>query len=137
MGPSRTVARRSGWLVGLAFLALSLPAGAEREAGTEEEPRYRFGFEVKGHWRDSEAARFPSPFPFTPEMIPLGQTRVFMETVEEGGMKGFFKTLMTGSDPLLRLEPAAARSNGGIDLRLLCAFMLLLFEITVPLDRST
>lgn len=55
------------------------------------------------------------------------------EQVEEGGVKGFFKTLMTGSDPLLRLEPAAAES----DTRLFCGFMLLLYEITVPLDRST
>ena len=44
---------------------------------------------------------------------------------------------MTGSDPLLRLEPAAISSLGGIDTRLFCGFMLLLYEITVPLDRST
>ena len=55
------------------------------------------------------------------------------EKVEEGGVKGFFKTLLTGSDPLLRLEPAAAQ----IDTRLFCCFMLLLYEITVTLDRST
>jgi len=55
------------------------------------------------------------------------------EQTEEGGVKGFFKTLMTGSDPLLRLGPAAAE----IDTRLFCCLMLLLYEITVPLDRST
>ena len=55
------------------------------------------------------------------------------EQVEEGGVKGLFKTLLTNSDPLLRLEPAAAET----DTRLFCGFMLLLYEITVPLDRST
>lgn len=55
------------------------------------------------------------------------------EQVAEGGIKGFLKTLATGSDPLLRLEPAGA----GIDPRLLCCLLLLLYEITVPLDRAT
>jgi hypothetical protein len=40
---------------------------------------------------------------------------------------------MAAIDPLLRLEPAAA----AVDPRLFCGFMLLLYEITVPLDRST
>jgi len=55
------------------------------------------------------------------------------EEVAERGVKGFVKTLLTGSDPLLRLAPAAAEA----DTRLFCGFMLLLYEITVPLDRAT
>ncbi len=55
------------------------------------------------------------------------------EKASDGGIKGFFKTLVTASDPLLRLEPAGTR----IDRRLLCCLLLLLYEITVPLDRAT
>lgn len=43
-----------------------------------------FGFEVRGHWRDSDAARFASPFPFPPEIFPPGQNQAFQETVEPG-----------------------------------------------------
>jgi hypothetical protein len=51
----------------------------------------------------------------------------------EGGVKGFLKGFVAATDPLLRLEPAAA----AVVPRLFCGFMLLLYEITVPLDRST
>ncbi len=62
---------------------LSLPASAQ-EAFEEEEERLKFGFEVKGHWRDSDSVRFPSPFPFPMQALPLGQPRGLMETVEAG-----------------------------------------------------
>jgi hypothetical protein len=55
------------------------------------------------------------------------------EPVADGGAKGFLKGLLAPIDPLLRLEPAAA----AVDPRLLCCLLLLLYEITVPLDRST
>lgn len=68
------------------FLFLSLPLAAQSgDAETEDTPRYRFGFELKGHWRDSDEARFPSPFPFRPEQLLPGQDGVFLETVEPGG----------------------------------------------------
>lgn len=70
-------------LAGALLLLAPSPLGAQEEP--EEPPRYRFGFEVKGHWRDSDAARFPSPFPFRPDQVPTGQSRVFLETVEAGG----------------------------------------------------
>jgi hypothetical protein len=55
------------------------------------------------------------------------------EPVADGGAKGFLNGLLAPIDPLLRLEPAAA----AVDPRLLCCLLLLLYEITVPLDRST
>jgi len=65
---------------------------------------------------------------------PIGSVREERrEAVAAGGVTGFLKGLVTPIDPLLRLEPAAA----AVDPRLFCAFMLLLYEITVPLDRTT
>lgn len=85
---------RSVCLVALATLAALAPravAAAEGEpAGDAEEappslhPRFDFGFEVKAHARDSEANRFPVPFPFPPEQLPPGQARAFEETVDAG-----------------------------------------------------
>lgn len=45
----------------------------------------RFGFEVKGHYRDSDEASFPAPFIFPPGALPGGATRAFMETPDPGG----------------------------------------------------
>ena len=77
-----------GWSAALAaWSCLMLPIGAfgdESDDPMADESFYRFGFEIKGHLRDSEAARFPSPFPFDPSMIPAGQAQVFLETVESG-----------------------------------------------------
>lgn len=73
---------------GLLLTALAAPVaardGAAPGAAAPDEPRYRFGLEVKGHWRSSDAQRFPSPFPFRPEQLPPGQSRIFLETVEPG-----------------------------------------------------
>ncbi|MEM7222300.1 MAG: hypothetical protein AAF495_04935 [Pseudomonadota bacterium] len=55
------------------------------------------------------------------------------EKIKARGLRGFFKTLVTTSDPVLRLESARALP----DLRLLAMTVFLLYEITVPLDRST
>src|SRR5690606_20773785 len=41
-----------------------------------------WGFEAKAHFRDSEASRNPSPFPFPPEFLPPGQQGAFQETVD-------------------------------------------------------
>ena len=72
----------------LSLLFLPSPLAAQPEDSREEDPSgYRFGVEVKGHWRDSEAIRFESPFPFTEDMRPPGPgiQPVFFETVEPGG----------------------------------------------------
>lgn len=60
---------------------------AAAEAAAEGDPtrvRLLWGFEVKTHFRDSEANRFPVPFPFTPDMLPPGAAQGFMATVDPG-----------------------------------------------------
>ena len=54
------------------------------------------------------------------------------EKVKKKGIFGFLKRLVVSSDPVLRLELAAV----DVDPRLFCGFLLVLYEITVPLDRS-
>ncbi len=54
------------WVLCLLLLASPFAAQSE-DTAAEDEPRHRFGFEVKGHWRDTDEARFPSPFPFALE----------------------------------------------------------------------
>ena len=66
------------------FLALPLAAQLD-EAEADDAPGYRFGFELKGHYRDSDEARFPSPVPIRPDQLFPGQEGVFLETVEPGG----------------------------------------------------
>lgn len=50
----------------------------------EELPRYRLGFAVKAHYRDSESQRFASPFRFDRDQLPPDQEEGFMETVDAG-----------------------------------------------------
>lgn len=78
---------------GFVWVVLSLllagPAWAQEpdEAVVAEEqpgPRFEFGLEAKAHVRNSDLNRFPVNFPFTPGMLPPGQTRGFEETVNEG-----------------------------------------------------
>jgi hypothetical protein len=47
-------------------------------------PHLEWGLEAKANFRRSEANRFPVPFPFSPSMLPVGQTRGFEETVNAG-----------------------------------------------------
>lgn len=75
--------------VSLLALGLSIPGTSEAQSNRTriEEPGLRFGFEVKAHWRDSEATRLPIPpglFQFPPIFLPVGQDVGFLETVEEG-----------------------------------------------------
>ncbi|MDZ7791604.1 MAG: hypothetical protein U5L08_14140 [Xanthomonadales bacterium] len=69
--------------------ALLLPAlltastvATGQEAPTEWD--VDFGIEARLHYRDSESTRIPVNFPFTPDMLPPGETQGFMETVEAG-----------------------------------------------------
>ena len=71
----------------LGVLLLACPLAAqEEESTTEDASGFEFGAELKAHWRDSEEARFRSPFPFTDDMRPPGPPvqPVFLETVEPG-----------------------------------------------------
>ena len=60
------------------------PAAAAPEAGETHRLQLDWGFEAKAHYRDSEALRLPSPFPFPPEFLPPGARQGFLETVNEG-----------------------------------------------------
>lgn len=67
------------------FLAPALPLaaqdrGAEPFAEEEEGSRYRFGLEVRTHYRDSEETRVQVNFPFGAASLPPG----FVETVDAG-----------------------------------------------------
>jgi hypothetical protein len=59
-------------------------AEAGAPAREARERRLDWGFEVKAHYRDSEANRFPVPFPFAPDQLPPGATQGFMSTVDPG-----------------------------------------------------
>jgi len=101
--------RRRGWLraatasamaaiaagpaVAAVLTALAAGAGvagslAAQEAGPEEAapppPRFRLRAEVKTNFRSSREVKFVDPFPFPPSFLPPGQTRVFLETPQQG-----------------------------------------------------
>ena len=44
----------------------------------------RFGLEIKTHYRDSEAAKFPIPFQFPDIFLPPGESSGSVETVDAG-----------------------------------------------------
>jgi hypothetical protein len=82
-GGSRTVRAAGGAFLclalGLATAALA-GDGALETAGR----RLRLAIEVRGNLRDSEANRFPSPFPFRSDQLPVGQRQAFLSTVDPG-----------------------------------------------------
>ncbi len=45
---------------------------------------FRLGGELKANFRNSKDLSFPVFFPFPPELIPVGQSAVFMRTVDPG-----------------------------------------------------
>lgn len=72
---------------GWAEPAEPLPPPAERAEGAPPAPagfRFKLGFEGKLNYRVSPDARFPVPFKFSPDQLPVGQTRAFEETVNPG-----------------------------------------------------
>lgn len=92
LDPGAPASRRPPVALPAVVLAVALGLGAAPPvaaaapgARPSEEPHYRFGIEAKVHYRDSDLARFPSPFPFAPIELPPGQPRAFMETVDAGG----------------------------------------------------
>lgn len=68
-------------LLGGAALAAQEPAAEET---AESASRWRFGFEIKTHFRDSASNAFRNPFPFRPQDVPAGRDRVLLETVDAG-----------------------------------------------------
>ncbi|HVR98947.1 MAG TPA: hypothetical protein VMW27_20170 [Thermoanaerobaculia bacterium] len=74
----------------LLWLTFATPVQAAEETAETEETaeesglRLKWGLEVKTHYRDSDLNRFAVPFPFTPEQLPVGETRGFQETVNPG-----------------------------------------------------
>jgi hypothetical protein len=75
-----------GLLLFTATLTIPLRAQeAEPEPASDPaKPRLEWGLEAKANFRRSEPNRFPVPFPFSPSMLPVGQTRGFEETVNAG-----------------------------------------------------
>ncbi|NJL30112.1 MAG: hypothetical protein HC897_20560 [Thermoanaerobaculia bacterium] len=78
-----------GWLAAMSWVLAAVAPCAE--AQDTESPRYRFGLELKANWRDSEAQRFQSPFPFPDDflppdqlLLPPAQRHGFLETVDAG-----------------------------------------------------
>jgi hypothetical protein len=71
------------WLV--AVILLVTCSFLEAQEGEEPEQKlFEFHGEFKAHYRWSEDSQFPLRFPFPPELIPRGQTSVFMRTVSPG-----------------------------------------------------
>ncbi|HYN22885.1 MAG TPA: hypothetical protein VE078_18135, partial [Thermoanaerobaculia bacterium] len=68
------------------YLAVPLAAQEPEEPAEEESlrPKLEFGLEAKANFRDSDSNRFPVPHRFTPDMLPVGQTQGFEETVNAG-----------------------------------------------------
>ena len=59
-------------------------AGSAGDDPSQEGWSWDWGLEAKAHYRDSDLNRFPISFPFSPQMLPVGQDSGFLETVEEG-----------------------------------------------------
>jgi hypothetical protein len=57
---------------------------AAADAEATRRPRFLLSVEAKAHYRDSDANRFPSPFPFPVEHLPPGRSQPFLETVDPG-----------------------------------------------------
>lgn len=77
----------------MALLAVVLLCRTAGAGGEEEAPvsgpglasnRFRVRFEVKAGARTSRPLRLRTNFPFSPEMIPVGQDAVYLKTVDEG-----------------------------------------------------
>ena len=76
----------AGVLVALGILLLAPPIeGQPRGGGDEASAGLRYGFEVKGHYRDSDPVSFRSPLGFPRSFLPVGQEEGLLETVEPDG----------------------------------------------------
>ena len=80
-----------------AFCASGLRAQTADDPAAEPRWRVRFGLEAKANYRDSQENRFPVPFTFRPEELPVGQTRGFEETVDAGRHYEFSNLALLGT----------------------------------------
>ena len=75
---------------GLALLLIiGSPALLSAQQSDERGWSANIDFEFKAHYRDSEDKAFPVNFPFTPDMLPPGQQRGELRTVDPGGRFDF------------------------------------------------
>ncbi|MDA8020117.1 MAG: hypothetical protein MPN21_21990 [Thermoanaerobaculia bacterium] len=68
----------------VAILSVVVAVSAWAQEPEPPESNHTLGFEAKVHYRDSDEARFGVRFPFSPSMLPVGQSQGFLETVEPG-----------------------------------------------------
>ena len=64
------------------LLSVCLVAAAEAQSSSGWNLTHRF--DIRANYRDSQESSFRLAFPFTPEMLPVGQTAGFMQTVDPG-----------------------------------------------------
>ena len=68
-------------------LAGAAPILGQRDAGgvaADLDEGWRFALEARAHHRSSDDNSFPVTFPFRPEQAPVGQSGVFLQTVDPG-----------------------------------------------------
>lgn len=63
------------------FLVFLLPTPTQAQSDDE---RFVFGVELKGHYRDTDAVKFPVPFPFPEAFLRPGETRGILDTPDPG-----------------------------------------------------
>lgn len=76
------------------------PAGGPDDKPAEEErsallPKLTFGFEGRANFRHSDEYKFPVKFHFDPDMLPVGQSQAFEETVNSGSHFEVSKLILT------------------------------------------
>lgn len=72
------------FVVGLLGVAFASPAVAENRRRDQQKSGLRYGFEVKGHYRESDPWTFPVNFNFPGNALPPGESAGFLSTVEAG-----------------------------------------------------
>lgn len=72
-------------ILGTLLLGQAAPVAAQAfDEPEQKDPKHAFGVEAKVHYRDTDEAKFAVNFPFSPQMLPVGQTQGFIEAVEPG-----------------------------------------------------
>lgn len=80
--PYRAIRAVAGLACMTVTLCLAATVNADAGGGAWQAD---FDFETRVHYRDSDHNRFATNFPFAPDMLPPGQDRAFLETVDPGG----------------------------------------------------
>lgn len=106
------VSLAAGVLPPAAFGQEAVPFEPEEEAAGWN---LDWSLEAKANYRDSDLNRFPITFPFTPEMLPIGQESGFLETVDAGS-HGEVSVIRLGLDATYKRWFTATVRIDGIDL---------------------